>query len=84
MGSIYESAVRAEIRPGVISKDSATTLDEPRGFRHLVRNIYTVDLRPEKMEGLVSGLPGLWSRLRGELIAFADFLVELEPADEEE
>ena len=73
-----------EIRPGVISKNSAATLDEFRGFRHLVRNIYTVDLRPEKMEALVSGLPGLWSRLRGELIAFADFLIELEPTDGEE
>ena len=72
----------AEIRPGVISEDSAATLDELRGFRHLVRNIYTVDLRPEKMEALVSGLPGLWSRLRGELIAFADFVIELEPTDE--
>ena len=74
----------AEIRPGVISEDSAATLDELRGFRHLVRNIYTVDLRPEKMEALVSGLPGHWSRLRDELIAFADFLIELEATCEEE
>ena len=73
-----------EVRPGVISEESAATLDGLRGFRHLVRNIYTVDLRPEKMEGLVCGLPGLWGRLRSELLAFADFLAELQATDEEE
>jgi len=36
------------------------------------------------MEALVSGLPGHWSRLRDELIAFADFLIELEATCEEE
>lgn len=62
------------IRPAVIDRDSAEALDELRRFRHLVRNVYTVNLTPEKMEGLLSGLPALWSRLRAELLAFADFL----------
>ena len=39
------------VRPGVISEDSAARLGELRGFRHPVRSIYTVDMRPEKMDG---------------------------------
>jgi len=61
-------------RPAVIGEDSAESLDELRRFRHLVRNVYTVNLSPEKMAGLLSVLPALWSKLRAELLAFADFL----------
>jgi hypothetical protein len=42
-----------------------------------MRNVYTMNLLPDKMTGLMSALPGLWSRLRAELSAFADFLEEL-------
>lgn len=65
------------VRPAVISIESAERLDELRRFRHLVRNVYTVNLAPEKMVDLVSELPMLWSRLRSELLAFADFLERL-------
>jgi len=50
-------------------------LDEFRRFRHLVRNVYTVNLVPDRMVGLVSALSELWPRLRAELLAFADFMV---------
>jgi len=33
-----------------------------------------------KMAGLMSALPGLWSKLRAELLAFAEFLEELAQA----
>ncbi len=62
------------IRPAVISQESGKVLDELRRFRHLVRNVYTMSLSPEKMAGLVSALPALWSTLQAELGAFADFL----------
>jgi len=42
-----------------------------------VRNVYTVNLVPDKMVGLVSALSELWPRLQAELLAFADFLDEL-------
>lgn len=71
-------------RPAVIGEDSAEVLDELRRFRHLVRNVYTVNLAPEKMVGLVSGLPASWSKLRAELLAFADFLEHLACADAED
>ncbi len=68
------------IRPAVIGQESVRLLDELRRFRHLVRNVYTVNLMPEKMEGLMKALPRLWPRLRAELLAFADFLEALAEA----
>jgi hypothetical protein len=67
----------AEVRPAVIDRDSALTLDEFRRFRHLVRNVYTMNLSPDKVAGLMSALPELWPKLRAELLAFADFLEQL-------
>jgi len=69
-------------RPGLIGGESASTLDELRRFRHLVRNVYTFNLVPEKMKPLVSSLPELWPRLRAELLAFADFLEDVAQASE--
>ena len=70
-----------DIRPAVISSDSALALDEFRRFRHLVRNVYTMNLVPERMSGLMTTLPDLWPALRAELLAFADFLEVLAQAD---
>jgi hypothetical protein len=67
----------ADVRPAVIGDETAERLDELRRFRHLVRNVYTMNLEPEKMGDLISDLPTLWSRLRLELLAFADFLEQL-------
>lgn len=64
----------SEIRPAVISQHSAVIVDEFRRFRHLVRNVYTINLVPEKMEGLMDTLPEFWPALRAELLAFADYL----------
>jgi hypothetical protein len=65
-----------DIRPAVIDQDSALTLDEFRRFRHLVRNVYTINLQPDKIASLMSTLTGMWSKLRAELLAFAEFLAE--------
>jgi hypothetical protein len=62
------------VRPAVINPQNAQALDEFRRFRHLIRHVYTIHLEPEKMSGLVIVLPDLWSKLQGELLAFADFL----------
>ena len=68
-----------DVRPAVISTDIAADLDEYRRFRHLVRNVYATNLVPTKMQGMVERLATLWSRLRAELIAFADFLDQISP-----
>lgn len=53
----------ANVRPAVISREKASSLDELRRFRHLVRNVYTFNLLPDKMKALISDLPGLWSQV---------------------
>jgi len=68
------------IRPAVISSESVSSLDEVRRFRHLVRNVYTFNLDPEKMESLVTSLPDLFPQIKAELLSFADFLEELAKA----
>uniref|UniRef100_A0A7V4TGK9 Antitoxin n=1 Tax=Candidatus Caldatribacterium saccharofermentans TaxID=1454753 RepID=A0A7V4TGK9_9BACT len=73
----------AGVRPAVISEGTASALDTFRRFRHLVRNVYAMSLVPERMVGLMSVLPDLWSTLREELLAFADFLEALDQATEE-
>lgn len=62
------------IRPAVISNISYKQLDEYRGFRHVVRNVYTYEFNPEKVKKLVEQAPVVYSRVHAELLAFADFL----------
>ncbi|MCG3206966.1 MAG: hypothetical protein FOGNACKC_00566 [Anaerolineae bacterium] len=67
-----------DTRPAVISQKNADAIDEFRRFRHLVRNVYAIDLAPEKMAGLMNTLPDMWPNLRAELLAFADYLSALD------
>jgi hypothetical protein len=62
------------VRPAVISADSRNALDEYRGFRHVVRNVYTHRFDPAKMQVLVEHLPSALIEVRGELLAFAAYL----------
>lgn len=68
---------KGDIRPSVIGSESFYFLDELRRFRHLVRNVYTFNLLPEKIEPMVLGLSGIWSKVKAELLAFADFLEQV-------
>jgi hypothetical protein len=65
-----------EMRPAVISESCYEALNEYRGFRHVVRNIYTYIFDRVKMRKLVEKTPGLFNQVRAELLAFADFLEE--------
>ena len=65
-----------EMRPAVISESCYEALNEYRGFRHVVRNIYTYNFDRVKMRKLVEKAPGLFNQVRAELLAFADFLEE--------
>lgn len=67
----------AEVRPAVLSSDLRDRLDRYRGFRHVVRNVYTFNLDSEQIEILVRHLPATMTQLRQELLAFADFLEDL-------
>jgi len=39
-----------------------------------VRNVYTFNLVPEKVEPIVADLVKFWSQVQAEILAFADFL----------
>lgn len=71
----------ANIRPAVISTPKASSLDELRRFRHLVRNVYAFTLVPDNMKTLISDLPELWPQVQAELLDFADFLSEVAQAN---
>ncbi|MDD5206962.1 MAG: hypothetical protein PHS17_16175 [Desulfobacterales bacterium] len=62
------------IRPAVISGESHARLNEYRGFRHVVRNVYTYNFDPAKMRTLVIGLPVMFQLVRAEILGFADFI----------
>lgn len=63
------------VRPAVISRKTRDTLDEYRGFRHVVRNIYSFNLSSSKMEPLVNKLPKLVNEIQTELDHFLNFLL---------
>ncbi|HOF02412.1 MAG TPA: hypothetical protein PLT58_00360 [Atribacterota bacterium] len=62
------------VRPAVISKETRNTLDEYRGFRHIVRNVYSFNLSAARIEPLVKKLPDLFNDIKTELERFLDFL----------
>jgi hypothetical protein len=62
------------VRPPVISSESRNSLDEYRGFRHIVRNVYAFHLSPAKMEPLVINLPEIFERMEEEIGEFLSFL----------
>jgi len=62
------------VRPAVLSADTLNRLDRYRGFRHVVRNVYTFHLDPEQIEVLVRQLPPVAAQVEQELYTFARFL----------
>lgn len=66
------------VRPAVISSQLKESLEEYRGFRHVVRNVYTYHLKPEKLKILVGNLENTFSHASDELTVFGNFLKKLE------
>jgi hypothetical protein len=62
------------MRPAVISSASWKVLNELRGFRHVVRNVYTHKFDPAKVGLLVIAASPLFEQLKAELTAFVNFL----------
>ena len=65
------------IRPALLSEETATVLEEYLKFRHRVRNIYSFNLIPERVEGLVERLPRIHEQVRLNLEDFTEFLENL-------
>jgi hypothetical protein len=51
-------------------------LDEYRGFRHIVRNVYSFNLSRSRIEPLVIELPSLFEQIKGELFTFTRLIEE--------
>ena len=63
-----------DVRPAVLDADLAVRLDEYRGFRHVVRNVYAQKLDAGRVGDLVADLPCVWAAASACLTAFADAL----------
>lgn len=68
------SAELKDIRPAVISRETRHCLDQYRGFRHVVRNVYTFTLFPTRISELVEHLPDCHTAVTTDLDKFASFL----------
>jgi hypothetical protein len=64
-----------EIRPAVISSATRQDLEELLNFRHVVRNIYAFELKPERIEELVNLTIDLFPRFAEEIKQFTTFLM---------
>ena len=62
------------IRPAVISRSTLEALGEYLGFRHVVRNIYSYQIDPEKLEPLVESVRSIFEQVCQELIDFVRWL----------
>lgn len=71
------SADIPSIRPSVITRETRDLLDEYRGFRHVVRNVYAFRFRPSRIEELAAGLEGCFIKLKADLTVFCDYLEEV-------
>ena len=72
------------VRPAVVSEKLRDSLDEYRGFRHVVRHVYTFSFDPLKVQKLVEQAPAVVAQLRRELLAFAEFLEDRAEAEKRE
>jgi hypothetical protein len=70
------------VRPAVLAAETSAALTDYLDFRHIVRNVYTFHLRPERVAELVRGLRPTFDLVRRDLTAFAQFLEELSTADQ--
>jgi len=71
------------LRPATLSQETHTALLEYLEFRHVVRNVYTFNLRPLRVTALIEGLRPAFEVVQRDLLTFADFLDGLSTADEE-
>lgn len=62
------------VRPAVISDKLKDNLESYRGFRHVVRNVYSYRISADKMRPLAKKIRTVYSQVDRELSTFADFL----------
>lgn len=65
------------VRPPVITTETRRCLDEYRGFRHVIRNAYTFNLRTARIQELASSLRGCLDTATKDLIHFTQLLKKI-------
>lgn len=79
---VQMSAEIPGIRPPVLSRETRACLDEYRGFRHIVRHLYTFNLNPERVRTLADGVKDCLGLVRRDLERFTAFLRSVDSAEE--
>ena len=74
---VQMSAELGDVRPPVLESRTRECLEEYRGFRHVVRNVYTFNLHPARLVDLASALRTCYVMLKADIEAFATFLMVL-------
>lgn len=71
------SAEISDVRPAVLTEAARHALNEYCAFRHVVRNVYTFDLRANRIRELAAELPACYALLRQDAESFCDFLAAI-------
>jgi hypothetical protein len=74
---VQMAAEAPELRPAVIQRPTRDCLDEYRGFRHVVRNVYAFNFRTSRLKELADGLPGCFEMVQMDLEQFVVYLNRL-------
>ena len=69
------------IRPAVISQQTYGCLETYRSFRHIVRNVYTFNLRGTRLKELATELRPCLTAVTHDLTQFTEFLQQLAQDD---
>lgn len=76
------SADIAGIRQSVLKQETRYCLEEYRGFRHVVRNVYTFNLRPARLQELTDNLRSCYESVVRDLKSFTDFLKKVDQVED--
>ena len=71
------SAEIAGVRPAVVSLEARRCLEEYRGFRHVVRNVYTFNLQPVRLRELTGSLQDCYQAVTRDLEDLSIFLEQV-------
>ena len=66
-----------DVRPAVLSNGTLKALNELCAFRHVVRNVYSLELIPQRVTELANQLPDVCRALETDLRSFCQFLSSL-------
>ncbi len=64
-------------RPALLHQSTAQRLEEYLAFRHVVRNIYGFELKPERLEKLIADYAEVWRRFHQDIQIFIEWLNQL-------